>query len=388
MTERSIVEAAARLRRHGEPYLVATVVCVHGAAYRRPGARMLLTRFRWVAGAVSGGYLEGDISEKGWWRTRDGRPALVTYDPSSAADTDDDIRSAFGLGCDGAVNVLLERAGAAGRIDALEFAGRCLAARQRGAIATVYRCDGPPIRIGTRLALTAGGALEQEADPLETPLRDWIAADLAGAIAAGTSANRSYVTAAGTLDVLIEAVLPPPRLILCGTGHDAVPVAMLARSLGWDVIVCAATPRYSTRERFSLADEVFSGPAAELDARLGNCDRVVAIVMNHNAERDRGSLGMLLATRLPYIGVLGPRTRTRRLLRELGIDDEDPRVHAPVGLEIGAETPHETALAIIAELQAVVTRTPATAFGVRTRAAADDRHGSGSRAMAVAAPVK
>ena len=92
MTERTIVEAAERLRRHGEPYLVATVVCVNGAAYRHPGARMLLTRFRWVAGSVSGGCLEGDISEKGWLRTKDGNPVLVTYDATTSVDSDDDIR--------------------------------------------------------------------------------------------------------------------------------------------------------------------------------------------------------------------------------------------------------------------------------------------------------
>src|ERR1051325_5866777 len=78
MTERSIIEAAARLRRQREPYLVATVACVRGSAYRRPGARMLLTQFRWIAGSVSGGCLEGDIASKGWWRTQGGEPVLVT----------------------------------------------------------------------------------------------------------------------------------------------------------------------------------------------------------------------------------------------------------------------------------------------------------------------
>ncbi len=154
MTERSIVEAAERLRRHGEPHLVATVVCVNGVAYRHPGARMLLTRFRWVAGSVSGGCLEGDISEKGWLRTRDGNPVLVTYD-TTTNDNDDDIRSAFGLGCDGTVEVLLERAGVAGRIDALEFAARCQRAHKRGAVTTVFHSTDPSIRVGARLAITS-----------------------------------------------------------------------------------------------------------------------------------------------------------------------------------------------------------------------------------------
>src|SRR5688500_5876903 len=107
VTERSIVEAAARLRRHGEPYLVATVVSTSGTAYRRPGARMVLTRFRWVAGTVTGGVLEGDISNTGWQKTKEA-PLLVRYDAADGGPAEDeDIRSAFGLGCDGAVEVLI-----------------------------------------------------------------------------------------------------------------------------------------------------------------------------------------------------------------------------------------------------------------------------------------
>src|SRR5215218_3865193 len=98
--ERQIIDAAARLRRNREPHLVATIVRVQGSAYRKPGARMLLTQFRWISGSVSGGSLEGDIATRGWWRTRDGEPAIVRYDsrlPQNA--DDDDVRAAFGLGC-------------------------------------------------------------------------------------------------------------------------------------------------------------------------------------------------------------------------------------------------------------------------------------------------
>jgi len=358
MTERSIVEAAERLRRHGEPYLVATVVCITGTAYRNPGARMILTRFRWVAGSVSGGCLEGDLSEKGWLRTRDGNPVVFTYDATTSVDNDDDIRSAFGLGCDGTVEVLLERAGTSGRIDALEFASRCLRASKRGAMSTVFHSTDPAIRVGARLAIAAGGELEQEADPLGATVRAAIDADMRGVIELGRSANRRYETANGAIEVLIEAVLPPPRLFLCGTGHDAVPVATLARAMGWDVIVCASDAKYSTRERFSMADEVLIGAPRELAARIAQSDRAIAVVMNHDRDRDRESLQLLLGTQLRYIGVIGPRSRTQRLLRELEVDDEDPRVIAPAGLQIGAESPQELALAIIGEAQAVLAGTP------------------------------
>lgn len=390
MTERSIVEAAERLRRHGEPYLVATVVCVNGAAYRHPGARMILTRFRWVAGSVSGGCLEGDISEKGWLRTRDGNPVLVTYDATTSIDNDDDIRSAFGLGCDGTVEVLLERAGVSGRIDALEFASRCLKADRRGAIATVFQSTDPEIRVGARLALAAGGELEQDADRIADHVRDAITSDLEGVIERGHTANRRYETEHGTLDVLIECVLPAPRLFLCGTGHDAVPVASLARTMGWDVIVCASDAKYSTRERFSMANEVLVGSPQEITARIAESDRAVALVMNHNSDRDRESLRALLDTKLRYIGVIGPRTRTQRLLREIGCDDEDGRVVGPAGLSIGAETPQELALAIVSEMQAVLAGTRLADIRHRVAPMFSERGtGSGSfAAIAVASPLK
>ena len=345
MTERSIVEAAGRLRRQREPYLVATVVCVRGSAYRRPGARMLLTQFRWICGAVSGGCLEGDIASKGWWRTQNGEPVVVTYDsrlPDGA--DDDDVRAAFGLGCDGIVEVMLERAGAPGRIDPLEIAEQCLHANRRAAIATVFRGG----QVGARLAICAGGA------PFGDPVPDAVLADARAAIETGESRVRSY----GDLEVFIEAIVPPPRVFVLGTGHDALPVVELARSLGWQVAICTPHVRVSTRQRFVAADEVIVGTPADFVPRIDACDRAIAIVMNHNYDLDKQHLAMLLATRARYVGVLGPRSRTARMLDELGVTD-DPRVHAPVGLELGAETPHEIALAIIAEIQSVLAKSPA-----------------------------
>lgn len=353
MPDRSIVEAAARLRRQREPHLVATLVCTHGTAYRRPGARMVLTRFRWIAGSATGGCLEGDLASDAWLRTRSGEPVLVEYDALSAGAADDEVRAAFGLGCDGAVEVLLERAGAAGRIDALEFGERCLRAHRRGAVTTVYRSDAAGVRVGARLALAAGGELEAEADPIEPALRDWIASDMREVIRTGVSINRTYATETGHISVLIEAVLPPPRLFLFGTGHDAVPLAQLARQIGWDVVVCTSDPSCATR----FSGDVMLVPRGDLAARIAESDRAIAMIMNHDPARDRDDLSMLLGTHINYIGLLGPR---ERMLRELGVHDDDPRIHAPISGERGAHAPHAIAIAIaiVAELQAVLARTP------------------------------
>jgi xanthine/CO dehydrogenase XdhC/CoxF family maturation factor len=349
VAERSIVEAAARLRRHGEPYLVATVVSTTGAAYRRPGARMLLTRFRWVAGTVIGGVLEGDISNTGWQRTKD-QPLLVRYDAQDPAIAqDDDIRSAFGLGCDGVVEVLLERACMPGRIDALEVAARCYRRQRRGAVVTVFRSTVPGLRIGARMAALAGDELELEADAIEASLRGSIEADLRIVLESGVSATRTYQTTAGQTDVLIEAIVPPVRMFVFGTGHDAVPIAQLAHQIGWEVVICAPESKYSTRERFAIADEVLIGTPPEIAARIDETDRAVAIVIGHDGAREREHLGMLLGTKARHIAVLGPKQRALKMLEALDRPD-DARVH---GIDQG-DTPQELALAMIAQAQAVM----------------------------------
>lgn len=356
--ERSILDAAARLRRNREPHLVATVVRVKGSAYRRPGARMLLTQFRWIGGSVSGGCLEGDIASKGWWRTRNGDPVVVSYDSRMPDDPDsDDVRQAFGLGCEGVVDVMLERAGVPGRLDALEFADQCIRAQKRGAVVTVIRSEVPGIRPGTRVAVMDRD--ESIGDVFDPALRAGMLADARSAIATGESCNRTYRSDAGNVDVFVEAILPPPRLFVFGTGHDAMPVVQLAKSLGWDAVVCAHDARVSVRQRFhQLADEVLVGSPEELAERVDEADRAVTVVMSHHYERDKQSLAKLVGTHCRYIGVLGPRARTARMVSELGMGPyADARIHAPVGLEIGAETPQEIALAIISEVQANLART-------------------------------
>ena len=330
MTERSIIEAAGRLRRTGEPYLVASVVCADN-----PGARMLLTRFRWVAGAASGGCLDGDLSRRAWWRTRDGSALVLSYEPG-AAEEEHELRAAFGL--DGAcgVDVLIERAGIPGRIDALEVAERCQREQRRGAVATIVRATTPGIRVGARVALLAGAAaVEEEADRLAPELRDELAADMRAAIESGRPALHTR----GAVDVLVEAIIPPPRLFLFGTGHDTVPIASLAKVVGWDVVVCAHEQRHATRDRFALADDVIVVECPDdVAPRIAESERAVAVVAHHDRERDAACIASLLPTAVRYIGTLGPVE---------GIPD--PRIHAAAGA-----SPAERALALIADIQAAL----------------------------------
>jgi xanthine/CO dehydrogenase XdhC/CoxF family maturation factor len=357
---RFILQTAARLRASAEPFLVATVMRVRGSSYRRPGARMLLTQDRWVAGSVSGGCLEGDVIKKGWWHTRQGQPVLLTYDSTAQ----DEVRWGFGLGCDGVIDVLLERADSPGRLDPLAFLASCQKEQQRGVLATVFASEVPGVPIGARLSLRGTTV---EADELLPELRERMLSDARLVREAGESSVRTYAHDGGAVTVLLEAVLPPARLFVLGAGHDAVAVVQIAHTLGWEVVVWEPHGRFATRERFALADEILFSPPAQLGARINCSERALALVMGHNYEQDRDALQLLLGTRALYIGMLGPQRRTARMLGELGGGPAlaDARIHAPVGLALGAESPQEIALSIIAEIQSVLGR--ASAASLRER---------------------
>jgi xanthine/CO dehydrogenase XdhC/CoxF family maturation factor len=172
--------------------------------------------------------------------------------------------------------------------------------------------------------------------------------------------------------------------LLCAGGHDAVPVLALARAMGWRTTVIVASSSIATRERFEAADDLLAGPVDALQAVLGGHRETFAVVMSHDYDRDRACLGALLRSRARYIGVLGPRKRTERILAELAHNgppiaaDVLARLHAPIGLDLGSETPQEVALAILAEVQAAMTGAP----GRRLRERAGPIHAVGAAASA------
>jgi xanthine dehydrogenase accessory factor len=305
VTVRALLDGAAAVA--DEDHVVATVVNVIGSSYRRPGARMIVTRERRVAGAISGGCLEGDVLRRGFWLTEHG-PALVTYDASE---------DHAGSGCNGTIEVLLERSPIDG-IDPLAILARCMREQTRVTVATRFR----------------GGF--------------------------------SRTLAPSTDDGLVEVLAPPPRLFVLGTGIDAVPVVEQARAIGWEVIVCAPSLRPEFRTRFPRADRLAIAQPAELPALIDASDRAAVVVMNHDYQHDRACLDAVLRSTACYIGALGPRKRTLRMLDELGRSAEShPRLHAPIGLEIGAECAEEIALAIVAEVHAVLAHAPAHALRQR-----------------------
>jgi xanthine dehydrogenase accessory factor len=361
------LEAVVRAweREKGE-CLLASVVKTTGSTYRRPGARMLLSEQGWLAGGISGGCLERDVLQRSWWHTSQGSAALVVYD-SRNDDQDveeDEARWGLGLGCNGSTSVLLERVDQGARGASLRFVRERLAARRRGVLATVI--DARPdagVHIGQRLMLDelgtpVGTAPGWAGVDLDQELAATFAADARSALIVGTSQHRSYGSDQAAFEVFYEVIAPPPPLIVFGGGLDVLPLIEVAKLAGWQVTVVQSQHALLARARFGEADRVLMAPTAGLEAVLGQLElrpHAAAVVMSHNVERDRAALEVLVRSQVGYIGVLGPRQRTDRLLGQLGrapSADALARIHAPIGLDIGAEGPHQIALAIGAEVQA------------------------------------
>ncbi len=328
---RQILELEQRAGVAGEEICLATVVEIEGSAYRHPGARMLLTSSGRRAGTISGGCLEAEVAKKAWWLTASG-PSIQRY--SSFFDDDGDMP--YGLGCGGTVVVLLERGEAV--IQCLAALRRSVEDRTESVIVTNTGTNSP----GTELILNQGGEIlySRDADPLVIKL----ASD---ALRTGKS------THAG--DRFVELVPPSPALIVFGAGEDAQPLVEFAAALGWHVTVADGRSQLARPERFPSASCVLSLDSALLNAGPGSA----TVIMTHSYEQDRKILVALLCKELKYIGVLGPRRRTERLVGEiapeLGLTPSEclVRLHTPVGLDLGGHSPASIALAIAAELQAV-----------------------------------
>jgi len=346
---KELVEIIDYLERPGRPDAVlATVINVEGSSYRLPGARMLIAEGSWrTVGNVSGGCLEADVIERAQKVLRTGRPEVLTYD------TRNDLESVFSLnmGCRGVVTILLERPSER----FTRFIKKRLKTRRPGVIATcITSGEGDNAEIGSQAFI--------DEDAVSAPeIADVTVAAISSAALAVLREGRSGRLETSFGDFFLEFIPAPTDLLVFGAGADAVPVADLAKRMGWRVTVVDHRPAFATRERFPVADEVLLSTVEQLAADLRIENSTATIVMTHNYQRDREILKFLLGSRAFYIGALGPKKRTERILDELKTEElrvtpEDlERLYAPIGLDIGGGTPELIALSIIAEIQTVRT---------------------------------
>jgi len=311
---------------------------------------MLLRATGDATGFISGGCLESDLAEQGRAVLRSGDARVVVYDMRSP----DDIVWGTGLGCSGEIRVLLERLDPADPPFHLDFLAECAESRRPGVLVSCFETRGAaPLEVGDCLALSGDGTRRASYGPPERVEAMCVAAR--ETFDARRSEVRTLQLGEASAEVLCELALPPISLLVFGAGSDAVPLVRLAAELGWRVSVLDAREAYATAERFPAADRVRVVHPERLDpGSLGIDDRSAAIVMTHHFLNDRALLERLLPTGLPYIGLLGPRKRARKLLDELGAAAGTGRVHGPAGLDTGSETPEEIALSVLSEVQAVL----------------------------------
>ncbi|HUZ04103.1 MAG TPA: XdhC family protein [Acidobacteriaceae bacterium] len=333
--------------------VLVTLVRVEGSSYRKPGARLLACDNTY-AGSISGGCLEGEILRKAAWITRSGA-AIQTY--STLFDDTSDIP--YGLGCGGVVDLLFEPLHLPETQALLAALERSLQG-ERMIAATLLPASGASLQ---RILLRADGSLLFASDSLDEATRSKLAADVLPFLMenAVVTSNLQIECNGRTATVFVETLEPPQRLIIFGAGEDARPLARLAYLLGWSVVVADGRPGLARAERFPEAESVIHLPqlTRALDS-LHLSANDAAVLLTHSYEQDRALLPQLLPVGLRYLGLLGARHRSRLLVTEtaaqLGCTPEEclQHLHAPVGLDLGGDTPEAVALAIIAEIQSVL----------------------------------
>lgn len=320
---RQVLEQIGVLHRGGTRAALATVVRVRGSAYRHEGAKLVVADDGRIAGNVSGGCLEEDVREVARRVMESGITERRTY----CGGTNEIAAWDLGVGCEGEVEILIEPV----------LSDR---ATERGLIAAevpfvvITRLDGVPCP-GEPARLVVSGDEAEE----------WLASD------------RSQVLERDGTTLFVDVMVPPPRLLVVSAGDDARHVARLADDVGFRVIVADRRPGLLAPERFPSSVRLVDTDAARLMERIVLDTHSFAVVMTHHFADDTDYLRALLLSPARYIGVLGPRQRTERILgilRAEGVlSPDESRIYGPTGLDIGTDGAEQVALSVLAEILAV-----------------------------------
>ncbi|BCJ88236.1 XdhC family protein [Effusibacillus dendaii] len=333
----NILEELQRCLQTKDRAVVATILQVEGSAYRREGARCLILENGSIVGTLSGGCVEGDLLEHAREVIKTGIPQQIRYDFRM----DGDLFWGLGVGCNGAITIWLQ---AFDPIRSPEEAENMISSFRKGTSCNstyltglVVESDDPlQVPVGTELLLGPPVDRIHASDGLTCGLQDMIVEGVA-------------------VKLFIEMVKPRPRLVIFGAGPDAVPLVRGAKALEWHVSLVDHRQNHLNQPYFSDVDErvtVFKSEYLQFSVYYGS----YVVVMTHNYELDRMLVGQLISCPIPYLGVLGSHQRMERMLQEIqmgGVNLNEQlleKLHSPVGLDIGAESPEEIALSILSEL--------------------------------------
>ncbi|MFC9508333.1 XdhC family protein [Streptomyces sp. NPDC057002] len=347
-----IAEELNRWVGQGRDFAVATVVAVGGSAPRQPGAALAVDAEGTAIGSVSGGCVEGAVYELCQQALRDGESVLERFGYS------DDDAFAVGLTCGGVIDILVTPVRAADPVRPV-VAAALTAAAQGEAAAVARIVSGPPELTGRALLVRPDGSRDggfgahPELDrTIAAEAGAFLDAGRTGTLEIGEQGSRC----GAPLTVLVESSVPAPRMIVFGAIDFASALVRMGKFLGYHVTVCDARPVFATRTRFPDADEiVVEWPHRYLEGTDVDA-RTVLCVLTHDAKFDVPLLRLALRLPVAYVGAMGSRRthldRNARL-REVGVTElELSRLHSPIGLDLGARTPEETALSIASEIVA------------------------------------
>ncbi|MCS6809167.1 MAG: XdhC family protein [Bacteroidota bacterium] len=368
----------ASLVRRSEPCVLATVVRTQGSTYRKTGARMLIYADGTSVGAVSGGCLENDIVERSHQVLHSGVPKLLRYDTRS---TPDDLVFGMAIGCQGITTVFLERL--QGIHDPIcAFVQEGLARREQRLLATVYDVHQPKKHEaldGYHMFFypehTVEDNLGESAFACELRHHIWNTASSHTEEALVAPIRGTFRSTLGRAAYIVEPIRLPYELLIIGAGYDALPLVHYALVLGWRITVLDHRPALLEPQRFTqvpaqtsyfpptllfVTRETIAHTVRHVIQERAPTRNIAVVLMTHNLLLDAAALSAVVHFDVGYIGLLGPKKRLLSVLDALhhqgtSIDEETlHRIHSPIGLDIGSDTPEEIALAITAEIQAVM----------------------------------
>lgn len=323
-----IVNAYDAAIQAGKHCVLATVVHVEGSSYRRPGARMLVLDTGLMIGAISGGCLEGDALKKALLTFTDQQNRLVTYDTSD----EDDATVGIQLGCEGIIQVLFEYINYDNSNNPIELIRKAIVSRQRTVLISLYD-------LKNKKGLQEGTIFVYQLDEYNQ-----------------LPENKK----AWPSDALVQNIEPAISLVIIGAGNDAIPLMQMATILGWEVTIVDGRQTHAKQDRFINACQILVSKPEKVLEQLKIDHRTCFVLMTHNYQYDLQMIKALLPLDIPYIGLLGPKKKYKRIIEDLnkeGVETSEKdlaKVYGPTGLNIGAETSEEIASSIIAEIQAVL----------------------------------
>ena len=348
-----IINAFDKAQTEGKQTALATVVHVEGSSYRKEGARMLITEDGELTGAISGGCLEGDALRKALFVMHEKKAKLVVYDTSN----EDDVEVGFQLGCNGIIQVLIEPINVAQPNHPISLLKEALSTRNNAIVVTVFSLNRATYQKGTCLLLKENDPVVQTIN--DDKLLNLISDDAKKALQENKSSIKNYVYDEIDLTAFINIIKPQITLVIIGAGNDAMPLVKMGELLGWKVMIVDGRPDYANTKRFSSGCQVIVSKPEKIFSSIDIDDQTLFVLMTHNYNYDLAMLRQLIIRKVRYIGLLGSRGKISRMIEELrnermDIDSELSKIYSPVGLNLGAESPEEIALSIVAEIQTIL----------------------------------